>query len=81
MFNTGKCKLFVWLKLGSQKDIQENFSKTSKRDQYLLMFILDHSPFQKKRKTPCSLELVVPFSAHYVAKQEPKLQYKGGFCL
>jgi len=64
-----------------RKTIQVNFSKTSKKDQYLLMLILVHSPFAKKKKTPRSLELVVPFSAHYVAKQEPKLQYKGGFCL
>ena len=60
--------------------IQVNLSKRLKRDQYFLLFILVHSPFAKKKKTPHSLELVVPFSAHYVAKQEPKLQYKGGFC-
>ena len=81
MFNIGKCKLFVWLKLGSQKDNSTEFFKDIKERS--VSFNVYFSPFSlcKKKKTPHSLELVVPFSAHYLAKLEPKLWYKGGFCL
>ena len=62
----GKCKLFVWLKLGSQKDNSSEFFKDIGERSIIvlyIMFILVHSPFARKKS------------------QEPKLQYKGGFCL
>lgn len=89
MFNIGKCKLFVWLKLGSQKDNSSEFFKDI--EERSIFFNVYFSPFffAKKKKTPHSLELVVPFSAHYVAKIQRtttnnyklQLQYKQGFSL
>ena len=69
----GKCKLFVWLKLGSQKDNSSEFFKDIGERPIIvlyIMFILVHSPFAKKKTTTRSLELVVPFSVHYVAKNQ-----------
>ena len=51
MFNIGKCKLFAWLKLGSQKDNSSEFFKNiEERSIFFVMFILVHSHFAKKKK-------------------------------
>ena len=51
MFNIGKCKLFVWLKLGSQKDNSTEFFKDIKeRSVSFNVYFSPFSSFCKEKK-------------------------------